>query len=303
MNVLIAGGTGTIGVPLAGALVTAGHQVTALSRSTTRHAELRALGASVVIADALSRDALRKAVANARPTHVVHQLTALPKDGPRSALDLEATNRLRIEGTRNLLDAAIAAGVRRFVAGSFAVLPEMAPPASADHTEPAAAAVASMESQVLDATTRGAIEGVVLRYGLFYGSNVPSTVAMVDLVRRRRLPIIRGDAGELPFIHLDDAVSATVRALDHGLAGNTYDIVDDRPLSITEVVETIAEYTGAMRPFKVPAWIPRLFAPYMARMASVRLVLSNTKAKTELGWRPEFATVRDGMARMLRQAA
>jgi nucleoside-diphosphate-sugar epimerase len=303
MNVLIAGGTGTIGVPLAGALVKAGHQVTALSRSTTRHAELRALGASVVIADALNRDAVIRAVANARPTHVVHQLTALPKDGPRSAHDLEATNRLRIEGTKNLLHAAITAGVRRFVAGSFAVLPEMPTPASSDQTEPAAAAVASMENQVLDATTRGAIEGVVLRYGLFYGSGVPSTVAMVDLVRRRRLPIIRGDAGQLPFIHLDDAVSATVRALDHGLAGNTYDIVDDRPLSITEVVETIAEYTGAMRPFNVPAWIPRLFAPYMARMTSVRLSLSNEKAKSELGWQPAYPTVRDGMARMLRQAA
>jgi 2-alkyl-3-oxoalkanoate reductase len=303
MNILIAGGTGTIGVALARALVSAGHQVTALSRSTTRHDELRALGASVATADALNRDALVGAVANARPSHVVHQLTALPKGGPRSVRDLEATNRLRIEGTRNLLHAAIAAGVRRFVAGSFAVLPEMPELAPGDQTRPAVAAVTSMESQVLAATARGAIEGVVLRYGLLYGSDVPSTVSMVDLVRRRRLPIIRGDAGQLPFIHLDDAVSATVRALDHGFSGHTYDIVDDRPLSLTDVVETIAEYTGAMPPFTVPAWIPRLFAPYMARMTSVRLSLSNAKAKNELGWRPAYPTVRDGMARVLRQVA
>jgi len=300
MNVLIAGGTGTIGVPLARALVAAGHDVTALSRSSARHAELRALGASVTVADALDRDALLAAVSNVRPTHVVHQLTALPKGGPRSARDLDATNRLRDEGTRNLLHAAIAAGVRRFVTGSFAVLPQAERPASADA---AAAAVASMETQVLDATARGSIEGVVLRYGLFYGLDVPSTTAMVDLVRRRRLPIIRGDRGQLPFIHIDDAVSATVLALRHAQPGGVYDIVDDRPVSITEVVEAIAEYTGAVRPFSVPAWIPRLFAPYMARMTSVRLTPSNARAKRELGWRPEYASVREGMARMLQPQA
>lgn len=303
MNVLIAGGTGTIGVPLARALVAGGHQVTALSRSTARHSELRAVGASLAVADALDRDALATAVAGARPTHVVHQLTSLPKDGPRSVRDLEATNRLRVEGTRNLLDAAIAAGARRFVAGSFAVLGERSPSAASRPADAAAAAVCSMDTQVLDAASRGSIDGVVLRYGLLYGPEVPSTTAMIDLVRRRRLPIVRGDTGQLPFIHLDDAVSATVLALDHGLTGNTYDIVDDRSVSITEVVEAIAEYTGAMRPRSVPAWVPRLFSPYMAQMISVQLILSNTKAKAELAWQPMYPTVRDGLARMLRKAA
>jgi len=122
MNVFIAGGSGTIGFPLVRSLVASGHQVTALSRSAARHAELRDIGASVAVADALDRDGLISAVANARPTHVVHQLTALPKAGPRSARDLEATNRLRVEGTSNLLDAAISAGARRFVAGSLGVV-------------------------------------------------------------------------------------------------------------------------------------------------------------------------------------
>ena len=302
MNVFIAGGSGTIGFPLVRSLVASGHQVTALSRSAARHAELRDIGASVAVADALDRDGLISAVANARPTHVVHQLTALPKAGPRSARDLEATNRLRVEGTRNLLDAAIAAGVRRFVAGSFAILSERDHAASAP-VDAAAAAVRSMETQVLDATRSGSIEGVVLRYGMFYGLDVPSTIAMIDMVRRRRLPIVRGDRGQLPLIQIDDAVSATVLALDHAPAASAYDIVDDRPSSLTEIAETIAEYTGAKRPITVPAWIPRLFAPYMARATSVRLPLSNAMAKRELGWRPAYPSMREGLARILTQAA
>jgi len=123
------------------------------------------------------------------------------------------------------------------------------------------------------------------------------------MVRRRRLPVVRGDRGQLPLIHIDDAVSATVRALDHAPAGSTYDIVDDRAVSLAEIAETIAEYTGSKRPHKVPAWLPRLLAPYMARMTSVRLPLSNARAKSELGWRPAYPTMREGLARMLTRAA
>ena len=138
-----------------------------------------------------------------------------------------------------------------------------------------------METQVLDATRRGSIEGVVLRYGMFYGLDVPSTIAMIDMVRRRRLPVVRGDAGQLPLIQIDDAVERD-RAAHWTMApaGSAYDIVDDRAVSLTEIAETIAEYTGARRPLRVPAWIPRLLAPYMARVTSVRLPLSNAMAKT-----------------------
>ena len=302
MTVFVAGGSGTIGIPLVRALVAAGHQVTALTRSSSKQDELRALGASVAVADALNRDALAAAVRAAHPTHVIHQLTALPKDGPRRSSDLEATNRLRIDGTRNLLEAAIQAGVRRFLVGSFAILSPRGPAATAPD-DAAAAAVRSMESQVLEASARGAIEGVVLRYGLFYGHDAPSTTAMIDLVRKRRLPVIRGDAGQLPVINIEDAVSATVRALDAATPGAAYDIVDDRAVSLTEIVDAIAEYTGSAPPRRVPAWLPRLVAPYMARMTAVRMPLSNAKAKAELGWRPKYATMRDGLAQMLRHAA
>ena len=302
MNVFVAGGSGTIGIPLVRALVTAGHQVTALTRSASRQSELRALGASVAVADALNRDALMAALEAAHPTHVIHQLTALPKAGPRRPSDLEATNHLRIDGTRNLLDAAINSGARRFIVGSFAILSARGPLDEASDNE-AAAAVRSMESQVLEATKRGAIEGVILRYGMFYGPETPSTVAMIDMVRKRRLPVVRGDAGQLPFIHVDDAVSATVRALDLAPAGGTYDIVDDRAVSLTEIVEAIATYTGSATPLRVPGWLPRLVAPYLARMTSIRMPLSNAKAKAELGWRPKYSTMRDGLAQMFHHAA
>lgn len=301
MNVFVAGGSGTIGVPLVRALVAAGHQVTALTRSPGKRDELRALGASVAVADALNREALARSVDAARPTHIIHQLTALPKDGPRRPSDLDATNRLRIDGTRNLLDAAINARARRFIVGSFALLSERPETPPAD--DPAAAAVRSMESQVLDATKRGSIEGVILRYGMFYGRDSASTIKIIDLVRKRRLPVVRGDAGQLPFIHLDDAISATIAALDTGPAGGVYDIVDDRPVSMTDIVETIAKYTGAPAPFKVPAWLPRLFAPYMARILSMRMPLSNARAKRELGWTPRYSTMRDGLADMFQRAA
>ena len=300
MNVFVAGGSGTIGVPLVRALVASGHQVTALTRSAGKQQELRALGAAVAVADALNRDALVAAVAAAHPTHVIHQLTALPKGGPRRASDIEATNRLRVDGTRNLLHAAINAGARRFVVGSFAVLAGR--PSGATH-DAAAAAVRSMEAQALDAAVQGAIEAVVLRYGMFYGPGVPSTAALIEMVRKRRLPIVRDDAGQLPLIHIDDAVGATLLALDAAPAGSTYDIVDDHPASITEIVTALARGTGSAPPFRVPAWLPRLVSPYMARLTSTRMPLSNARAKAELGWRPRYPTLSQGLADMFQQVA
>jgi 2-alkyl-3-oxoalkanoate reductase len=302
MNVFVAGGSGTIGVPLVRALVAAGHQVSALTRSAGKQAELRALGARPVVADALDRQSLIAAVAATHPAAVIHQLTALPKDAPRRPSDLDATNRLRIDGTRNLLDAAIRAQARRFLAGSFALLSPRGPSGS-DADDAAAAAVRSMETQVLDATRAGSIEGIILRYGLFYGLEAPSTQAMIEMVRKRRLPVVRHDAGQLPVIHLDDAVSATVRALELAPTGAIYDIVDDRAVSLTEFADALAEYTGSPKPLRVPAWLPRLISPYMARVTSARMALSNAKAKTELGWQPKYPTMRDGVARMFRRAA
>lgn len=302
MNVFLAGGSGAIGVPLVRQLIAGGHKVTSLTRSAANASMLRGLGATPAIADALDGDALRAAVVAARPTHVIHELTALPKGGARNARDLIPTNRLRIEGTRHLIAAALAAGARRFIGGSFAPLGRSSAGVAAG-ADDAVTAIRSMESQILEASHSGAIEGVVLRYGLFYGPENPSTVQMLAFVRRRFLPIIRGDHGQLPFIHVDDAASATVAALDHGPAGSTYDIVDNQAVSISEFLQTMALAAGARRPIAIPSWLLRLGAPYMARLVALRVPLSNEKARAELGWRPAFPTVREGLRQTLQQAA
>jgi len=123
------------------------------------------------------------------------------------------------------------------------------------------------------------------------------------MVRKHRFPAIRGDQGQLPFIHIDDAVSATVAALDQGSPGGIYDIVDDKAISISDVARLIAEYTGAPPPRRVPAWLLRLLMPYRARMLSVRMPLSNAKARVELKWQPMFPTMRDGLTKTFSQAA
>ena len=302
MKVFLAGGSGAIGVPLVRGLVAMGHQVTALTRTPANAPKLHALGATPAVADALDADALRRVVVAARPTHVIHELTALPKGGPKSARELEPTNRLRVDGTRHLIDAAVAAGAKRFVVGSFALLggaKERVPaPARA-----AAEAMASMESQVLEASARHLFEGIILRYGMFYGPENGMTDQMIALARRRLLPTVRGDRGLLPAIHLDDAASATIAALERGAPGSLYDIVDDEPVSMSEIARAIAESVGAPRPFAVPAWLPRLLSPYMARLLTIRLPLSNAKARAELGWRPLYPTIRNGLAATVRRAA
>jgi len=289
-------------MPLVRALVEAGHSVTALTRSPAKQPAIRALGAEPAMADALDAAALRRVVEAARPTHVIHQLTALPKGGVRRASDLAATNRLRIDGTRHLLDAAIAAGATRIIGGSFALMQGFGPDAPAGVRE-GVAAVESMESQILDASRSGRIEGIVLRYGLFYGPENPATENMIAAVRRRMLPVVRGDRSLLPCIHIADAVGATVAALDRGQPGAAYDIVDDRPVSMAEIVRALAEYAAAPAPIAVPAWVPRLVAPYLAHITSMRLTLSNDKARAELGWRPAFSSWRDGLAHMAASAA
>jgi nucleoside-diphosphate-sugar epimerase len=303
MNVFIAGGSGAIGVPLIRALIGAGHQVTALTRSTAKADMLRTLGATPAIADALDAEALRGVVTAARPMHVVHQLTALPKGGPRSARDLEPTNRLRVDGTRNLLEASVAAGARRLVVGSFAPLGDIRTEDLPAEVRPAAEAVRSMESQALDAGRSGRIEAVVLRYGLFYGPDTASTAQMIAMARRRMLPRIKDDRSLLPWIHIDDAARATVAALDAGQPGTIYDIVDDRPVSFSEIVDALASAAGAPRPIAIPAWVLRLAMPYMAGMIGLRAPLSNDKARRDLGWRPAFPTIDEGLAQTLHRAA
>ena len=301
MNVFVAGGSGTIGVPLVRALVARGHRVTATTRSPEKTSLISALGATPVVVDALDAHALEGAVQSAAPTLVIHQLTALPKAGARRASDLEPTNRLRDEGTRNLLRAAIASRAERIIVGSFAML-AIAQDSTEVVRDPAAVAVKSMESQVLDAAGRGVMQGVVLRYGLFYGPGNPATEELVALVRKRRLPRLREDRGQLPFIHLDDAVNATVAALDRGSSGCVYHIVDDERASFSYFVSEIAALTASPRPFAIPWWVARVIAPYMSQLFALQVSATNTEARRALAWAPQFPSYRDGLRQMVAQS-
>lgn len=305
MKVLLAGATGTLGMPLARRLITAGHEVIGITRTEAGAGALWDLGASSVIADALDRDGLLRALRDTRADAVVHQLTALKKL-PLRHRDLEATNRLRVEGTTNLLAAAEQVGARRFLTQSFfggygfhdggRVLTEQdrfAPPGG--RFDPAWQAMLSAEQQVL---TAPGVEGIALRYGGFYGPS--SVVGMLDSLRRRQTPMPRGGGAYASFIYIDDAVAATVAALDRSAPGRVYNIVDDEPVRWGVLFDAVAAAFDLPKPPRLPGAVLRLVAPYAGTMMTRQsLRLSNARAKAELGWRPLFPTYREGVAAVL----
>ncbi|MHB0971716.1 MAG: NAD-dependent epimerase/dehydratase family protein [Thermoanaerobaculia bacterium] len=310
MNVFIAGATGTIGRPVVRRLVRAGHEVTGLTRTKRGVETLTRLGAKAVIGDALDAAQIERLVVDARPTHVLHLLTAIPAQGAVRPRDLAATNILRTEGTANLLRAAIAAGAERIVAESFALaygvgdfgsdpLPEPRL-GETKHPHPGVQAIVdalrSLESQLSRASKEGQIETVVLRYGLIYGPDVPSTESMIEGLRRRRMPLIAKATGIASFVHIDDAATATVAALEHGCDGEIYNIVDDSPAAFNDFLLEMAKSAGTPQPRAVPLWLARILAPLAAEMAGARLPMSNMHAKAELSWRPRYRTPHEGLA-------
>ena len=307
MRIFIAGATGAVGRRLVPLLVSGGHQVTGMTRSPGKAAWLRAAGAEPVVADALDRDDVLRVVTAARPEVVVHQLTDLSGMTNLRKFDagFAATNRLRTEGTGHLLAAARAAGARRLVAQSFAGWPfarvggpvkteddplDPDPPAGLRRTLDA---IRQLEAAVVGAE---GIEGLVLRYGGFYG---PGTSAgeggyVLDELRRRRFPIVGAGTGVWSFVHIDDAAAATVAAVERGAPG-IYQIVDDDPAPVAEWLPALAAAAGARPPRRVPVWAARLLAGEhgVVLMTEARGA-SNTKAKRELGWRPVYPSWRQG---------
>jgi 2-alkyl-3-oxoalkanoate reductase len=305
MKVFVAGATGAIGRPLLERLVAAGHEVTGTTRSEARAEGVRAAGAAAIVCDALEADALRRAVGEAEPEVVVHQLTALPaRFDPRNKEIYDATNRLRGEGTRNLLEASRAAGVRRFVCQSiaFAYAPGAVPevkdedaPLVADAPPPFGEGVRVLEEMERSVVEADWLEGIVLRYGWFYG---PGTYygddgSTTSDVRRRRFPVIGKGTGLFSFIHVDDAAAATVAAVEGGPPG-IYNIVDDEPAPMRDWLPAFADAVGAKKPLRIPAWVARLAAGGMASMMTTLPGASNAKAKRELGWQPRWASWRQG---------
>ena len=315
MRVFVAGATGAIGRRLVPMLVAEGHDVVAMTRSPSKAGDLRAAGAVPVVADALDRGAVVEAVTGAKPDVVVHQLTALAGAGSLRRFDARftATNQLRTRGTDHLLEAAVAGGARRFVAQSYAGWPyakeggpaktedEPLDPSPPKHMRRTLAAIRHLEDAVLGAE---ALEGVILRYGGFYGpgTSVADDGSIVEMVRRRRVPVLGEGTGVWSFVHVDDAAAATVLAIERGEPG-VYNIVDDEPAPVYEWLPALADAVGAPRPRRVPTAIGRLVAggAGVSMMNDARGA-SNAKAKQQLGWRLEYPTWRAGFREGLRES-
>jgi nucleoside-diphosphate-sugar epimerase len=301
MKVLIAGATGAIGIPMVTRLMAAGDQVAGIVRSAAGADALGRLGAQAVGADVLDGDALLRAVEGRRYDAVIHELTALKKP-PARYRDMSATNTLRTTGTANLLQVARAVGATRFVTQSIvfgygyrdhgdSVLTEDDPfgePAGGP-VDPSLAAMKSAEEQVFADPD---VEGVALRYGLFYGGDIAATTRML---RRRMLPVT-SSVGNLALIHHDDAADATVAALHRGGADTAYNIVDDTPVTWRRYVEAIASMVHAPRPLVLPGWLLRAVAPYAGLfMTGLNMRVSNARARHELGWAPAHPSYLEGI--------
>jgi nucleoside-diphosphate-sugar epimerase len=308
VKVFLAGATGAIGKQLVPRLVAAGHEVVGMTRSASKQAALHDLGATPVVADAFDADQVADAVGNARPDLIVHQLTAIGALGLRHFdRDFALTNRLRTEGTDHLLAAGRAAGVRRFVAQSYTSWPyartggmvksEADPldPTPAREMRGSLAAIRHLEAAVTGADWT---EGIVLRYGAFYGPGTSLSAGgeQFEMVRKRKFPVVGDGAGVWSFIHIADAADATVAAVEHGKRG-IYNIVDDDPARVADWLPALAQELGAPKPWRVPRFVGRLFAGEAGAvmMTEVRGA-SNAKAKRELGWQPEHSSWRQGFA-------
>ncbi|HEU4392953.1 MAG TPA: NAD(P)-dependent oxidoreductase [Solirubrobacterales bacterium] len=304
MKVFVAGASGAIGRPLVRQLLAAGHEVTGMTRRDERAEAIRAAGAEAVVCDAFDADALRGAVMTAKPEVVVHALTALPPRFKLRSDYLAATNRVRSEGTRNLVAAAHAAGARRIVAESVAFFYEPEGDWVKDETAPlfvdppgrfgaARDALVDLEGQVAEAE---GLEGVALRCGTFYG---PGTYydragSVAEETLKRRNPVVGAGTGIFSFVHVDDAAAAFVAALDRGAPG-VYNVADDEPAPLHEWLPVYAEALGARPPRRVPAWLARLVAgPDLAGAALEMRGASNAKAKRELAWEPGHPSWRQG---------
>lgn len=309
MKVLVAGAGGAMGKQLLPRLSAAGHRVVGLTRSAGKVEFVRALGAEPAVADALDPEQVAQAVAEAEPEAIVHELTAL--SGMLSMRnfdrDFELTNRLRTEATDHLLAAGRAVGVRRFLAQSYTGWPyarrggpvkseeDPLDPEPVESMRRTLAAIRHLEDAVTGADWT---VGIVLRYGGFYGpgTSLAAGGEHVEMIRRRKFPVVGDGGGVWSFVHIGDAAEATVAALERGGRG-IYNVVDDDPAPVRDWLPAVADALGAKPPRHVPRWLGRVFAGEAAAMMMTEARgASNEKAKRELGWRPAHPSWRQGIA-------
>ena len=306
MRVFVAGASGVIGRSLIPRLIAAGHEVTGTTRRPEAAERIRSAGAEPVLCDCLDPVAVEAAMIDATPEAIVSELTSLPKDYDLRKIDYESTNRLRVEGGRNLIAAGRKAGAKRYLSQSIAFLyapeggwvkGEEAPTwtQAPGKFGPGLEATLLSEREALGAER---MEGLVLRYGQFYG---PDTYfdhggSIAEQVRKRRFPIVGRGRAHFSFVHVDDAADATVAAVERGAPG-LYNVTDDEPAAMKDWLPAFAEAFGAKKPLRVPAWIARLAAGKTAADFATSLRgASNEKAKRELAWQPRWASWRQGFA-------
>ncbi|MGZ5360544.1 MAG: NAD-dependent epimerase/dehydratase family protein [Solirubrobacterales bacterium] len=310
MRVFLAGASGVIGRSLVPRLVAHDQQVVAITRTPPKADSLRERGAEPAICDALDAEALERAMVEAVPDAVINHLTDIPRavNPRRAAREFEANDRLRSEGTVNMVAAARAAGVRRIVAQSVAFFyaPGEPPirtednPLFTDGPPPIDRSAAALQTLDAAVTQTDGVEGVVLRFGFWYG---PGTVyasdgSTAEMVRKRRYPVVGNGAGVFSFVHIDDVVEATLAALD--APPGIYNVTDDDPAPAHEWLPAYAEALGAPRPRRVPALVARLAAGRFAVHLMTELNgASNEKAKRDLGWAPKHPSWRDGFTEAL----
>ena len=315
MRILVAGATGAVGLKLVPQLIAAGHTVVGTTRTAAKAEIIKRMGAEPAIADGLDAPVIRGVVIAAKPEVIIDQMTDLAAVTDLRHFDraFAATNRLRTQGTDFLLTAAREAGVRRFIAQSFCGWTygrsgeSVKTEADALDRDPPQELRRTLEAiQHLEGAVTGSAnpEGIVLRYGSFYGPDTGMlSRAMIDQLRRRRVPLIGGGGGWWSFIHVDDAASATVAAIERGKPGNIYNIVDDEPAEVAEWLPALAASVGARPPIRVPAWLGRLFAgEHLVSMMTEVRAGSNAEARQELGWRPAHPSWRLGFAEIARRA-
>ena len=309
MRVFVAGATGALGRQLVPRLISSGHEVTGMTRSDSKRDAISEIGATPVVADALSPDQVAEAVAKAQPDVIVHELTAIPDtlDMRHFDRDFAVTNRLRTEGTDYLLSAGRAVGVSRFVAQSYAGWPfartgpavksedAALDPSPARSMRESFEAIRHVEEAVVGADWT---EGVVLRYGGLYGpgTSLQRGSAQLEMIRKRKFPVVGNGAGVWSFVHVEDAADATVAAVESGTRG-IYQIVDDEPAMVAEWLPALAQTIGAAAPRRVPRVVGRLLAGEAATVMMTEIRgASNVKAKRELGWTPQHPSWRAGFA-------
>jgi nucleoside-diphosphate-sugar epimerase len=303
----VAGSTGAVGRRLLPMLREAGQEVTGSTRNEASASLIRDLGAEPVIVDMFDPAAVMQAVADARPEVVIHQLTSIPRAmNPKHIVEaFETNNRLRREGTRNLMEAAKAAGARRFVAQSFGQAYAPAGPGLRVETDPLnveqgdiVRAIADLEQIV---TQTEGIEGLALRYGFFYGpgSSYAADGAQAEALRKRRFPIVGKGDGMHSFIHVDDAAAAAVRAMDQGSPG-IYNVADDEPARVADWLPALAEAVGAPPPRRVPVFLAKWFGgEYGVYFMTRGQGISNEKAKRELALGLRYPSWRQGFREAL----